>query len=472
MEELPKELKARKTDFSPWYNQVIQLAKIIDKRYNVKGTFVWLPYGYSMMQAIKKKWDYLFQSHGIQEVYFPLLVPEEYAKMNDSWFEGFKDEAFWVNAGETKYILRPTGEPAMYPMYSLWIKSYTDLPLRLYETVSSFRYETKHTRPLIRDREITVWYEIHTAHATKEEADKEAKLHESLVDEIWKYIAVHPIKVRKPEWETFPGAVGAIEYYTIMPDGRAMENGSINMLGTAYAKKFNIKYMDKEGNEQYAWQVCTGNGARYLVSVFAVHGDDKGLFIPPNIAPIQAVIVPIIYKGKEQEVMEAARQIYSLLKEQGIKVYLDDRDKSAGKKFYDWEIKGVPFRIEIGPRDVQNNTVVLVRRDGKKESIGIDELKEYLTNALNELQKQMYEKSKEFLSKYLDTAQTLEELKEKLREKKVVKVHWCGKKECWDSFKGIEEGVELFGDDLKQEQGKCIVCGEESRRVGYVGRTY
>jgi prolyl-tRNA synthetase len=300
-----KEMLARKEDLSKWYTNIVELSKLIDKRYHVKGCYVWLPYGYKAMMNIKNIWDTLFQESGIEEMYFPLLVPIDYAKQNDQWFNGFKNEAFWVKGideEKANYILRPTGEPAMYPMFSLWTRSKNDLPIRIYETVSSFRYETKHTMPIIRDREITVWHEIHTAHATKEEAEAEAELHIELNDKIWKELALEPLRVNKPLWECFPGAVGAIEYYSLIPNGKAMENGSINKLGQAYAKKFNIKFKDEKGKEDHVWQVCTGNGARLLAGIILIHGDDKGLILPPKIAPIQVVITTVYNKDNNQKV--------------------------------------------------------------------------------------------------------------------------------------------------------------------------
>ena len=309
---LPASLTAKKSeDFPNWMSQILQLARIIDNRFAVKSMFVWMPYGYDMMLRIKNFWDIQFRKNGIKEMYFPLLVPMKYAQQNDTWWNGFKEQGFWAGQKDkTDFILRPTGEPVMYPMFSLWIRGASDLPLRIYETVFSYRYETKQTRPLIRDREIGPWYEIHTAHATKEDAEKEIELAKVMNDLIWDFIAVKPLMIKKPKWECFAGAEGALEYYTLMPNGRVLENGSLNNLGQAYAKKFNVKFTDEDGKEKYAWQVCTGNGARFLAAAISIHGDDKGLVLPPKIAPIQAVIIPILFKGKEEIILNHAKKLY------------------------------------------------------------------------------------------------------------------------------------------------------------------
>ncbi len=477
-EEFPEALTAKKNeDFSKWYNQVLAVADLIDKRYNVKGCFVWKPYGYELMLNIKSLWDKLFKKNGYKEMYFPLLVPLEYASINDKWWSGFKGEAFYVkglNEDKPKYILRPTGEPAIYPMFSLWIRSYRDLPLRIYETVSSFRYETKHTRPLIRDREITVWHEIHTAHATKEESELEIKKHMEMWDSIWRDLCLVPLKVKKPEWECFPGSVGAVEYYSIMPSGKVMENGSCNNLGQAYAKKFNIKFKKQDGSEDFAWMTCTGNGARLLAAVIGVHGDDFGLVLPPKIAPIQVVIIPIFNDKNKDSVLEEAKRIMLELSDSNIRVFLDDSDESVGSKFYDWELKGVPVRIEIGQKEIDKGVVCVVRRDlRKREFCNRKDIINFVKEQLSNLEQVLLNNYKNFLDERIVDVKDMKELKSVLKDKKVARVHWCGSPDCWDKIKGVEEGVELFGTDLKEgDSGKCVVCGKETKQIGFVGNTY
>jgi len=469
-------ISAKKTvGFSEWYNQVVSTAEILDKRYDVKGLNVWMNYGYEIMLSIKNFWDSLFKKHGIKEMYFPLIVPEKYCEQNPSWWEGFKEQAYWVrSSGEEKatHILRPTGEPAMYPMFSIWIRSHRDLPFRIYETVSSFRYETKHTRPLIRDREITLWHEIHTAHESRDDAEKEAKLHQKLYDEIWKKCALQPLRVIKPKWEIFPGAVGAVEYYSYMPNGKMMENGSVNNLGQAYSKKFNIRFRDKNKKEKHVWQLCTGNGARLLAAIIGVHGDDKGMIIPPEIAPVQVVIVPIYSNKTKNKVIARAKQLQERLP---FRTEIDIRDEfTPGWKFNYWEMKGIPIRIEFGEKEIKEKTATLVRRDnGKKEKISEKAMIGRIANSLECIQKKLLESSKKQLESSIVLAKDKKGIKEAVSKGKVAKIYWCGSEKCWDTIKEIEEGIELFGTDLKRaKKGKCVITSKPTDIIGYVANTY
>lgn len=473
LNKLPERLNARKENFPDWMSQVLALAKIIDNRYAVKSMFVWMPYGYDMMLRIKNKWDEEFKSNEIKEMYFPLMVPVEYAEQNASWWEGFKNEGFWAGTkGKQEFVIRPTGEPAMYPMFSLWIRGHNDLPLRIYETVFSYRYETKQTRPLIRDREIGPWYEIHTVHATKEEADAEIELAKEMNDKIWEFIAIKPLIVKKPKWECFPGAEGAYEYYTIMPNGKVMENGSLNNLGQAYSKKFNIKFKDKDGKEKYAWQTCTGNGERYLSAVIAQHGDDSGLVLPPNIAPIQIIIVPIFKENNKKEILELAKECKEKLK--GFRVEVDITPNSIGSKFYESELKGIPLRIEIGEQELKNKELTLFTRYNKnKEKIKLKDLQKEISTKLEEIQKHLLKNSEKIIKNSLVEPKDFEETKKALEQGKVAKICWCGEDKCYDKVIKITEGLDFFGSEIKEGSlGRCIVCGKETKTKSFVANSY
>lgn len=477
MIEKPEALTAGKKDFSAWYNQILFLAGIIDKRYDVKGMYVWLPYGYDIMLHIKKHWDTLFREAGIKEMYFPLIVPLSYAQKNKRWFDGFQHEAFWVGGKdehELTHILRPTGEPAMYPMFTQWIRTHADLPLRVYETVSSFRYETKHTRPIIRDREITMWFEIHTAHATQREAEKEAELHQNFYSQMWNALALPYLRVKKPMWECFPGALGTIEDYTLMPSGKAMENGSINMLGQAYAKAFGITFKDQKGKEEYVWQVCTGNGARYLAAVIAVHGDDRGLVLPPEIAPIQAVIVPIYAEKDKEKVLKRAWSLCEQLKRGGVRVEVDEREISPGSKFYDWELKGVPLRLELGPNDIAKKTVKVVRRDtGEKCDVKEARANKDVVTLLRTLHHDLYVHAEKHFHDSLVQANTLHDIKRHVQEGKVVYGLWCGAERCYTSIQQQDAGLDPFGVDPEPaHKGNCVACGKKGKELLYISNTY
>ena len=474
---LPKALTAKKKDLSDWYSQVLFFADIIDIRYNLKGFNVWKGYGYQLMMNIKRYWDDLFQKNGIQEMYFPMIVPVEYCEQNPDWWAGFKTEGFKVIAGEKNEIqgvLRPTGEPAMYPMYSMWIRTHQDLPFKAYETVSSFRYETQHTRPLIRDREITIWHEVHTVHATKEDSLEEANRHVEYYKAIWKHLALSPVIVEKPSWEVFPGAIGGIEFYYITANGKAMENGSVNILGQAYAKKFNVKYKDKDNQDQYAWQVCTGNGARLLAALILEHGDDKGLILPPSVAPYQVVIIPIIFEKQRKEIMAEVHKVQKALEKEGIRVLVDDKEESPGSKFYNWEIKGVPIRIEIGPKDVEKEQVTLVKRiDGKKEAVKVSKIAEEVQTLLKDIQTFMLARAITHTKERIFPAHSPEELGKLIDQEKVAVVHWDKSGESYDAIKKIRIGPEIFGsDNFVKKKGKDLISGKETDNLAYVARTY
>jgi prolyl-tRNA synthetase len=472
-EKLPEHLNARKSDFPNWMSQVLALAKIVDNRYDVKSMFVWMPYGYDMMLRIKSFWDNTFKLNGIKEMYFPLMVPVKYAEQNDSWWKGFKEEGFWAGSKKkVEFILRPTGEPAMYPMFSLWIRGYNDLPLRIYENVFSYRYETKQTRPLIRDREIGPWYEIHTVHATKEEAEKEIELARKMNDKIWEYIAIKPLLVRKPKWECFPGAEGALEYYTLMPNGKVLENASLNNLGQAYAKKFNIKFVDKDGKEKYGWQTCTGNGERFLAAVIAQHGDDSGLVLPPNIAPVQIIIIPIFRGDNKDKIIKKAKEIQSKLKDYRIEI--DDSENSVGSKFYESELKGIPLRIEIGENELKDKKLSLFFRHNKKKiKINEKDVLSEIKKGIESVQKDLLKKSEENLNSALVDVKNVKEIGSNIDKGKIVRVYWCEGDKCYDKMMKIRDGLDFFGSELKEcSPGNCVVCGGETKNKGFIASSY
>ncbi len=477
--EIKPEKLPEKERFIEWYNKVLELAEIAERRYAVKGAFVWMPYGLKIMKALVHWWDTEFQKNGIEETYFPLFVPLQYAKQNDSWFEGFKENLYVAKpyaAKDTETLfLRPTGEPAMYPIFRLWIRD-GKLPIKVYETVSSFRFEGRTTHTMIRDREITFWYEIHTVHKTREEAMEEMEKHIEINDRLWKeMLNIKPIKVEKPKYELFPGADSAVEYYTILPDGRLLENGSVNNLGQAYAKKFKLQYVDGEGKKHYCWQICTGNGARYLVAVFAIHGDERGLVLPPRIAPLQVVIIPILKKGSEERIKQACEELARVLREQNIRAECDFSEESTGAKFYKWDIKGVPLRIEVGLRELEENKVTVFRRD-TKERVIIEKRKlvSFVKQLLEEeLPKTLLERSEKFVEEKVKYFSNVEEALEWIKKGGVAKLHWCEGKECYEKLCSLIEAAEPTGSLLDESsKGKCVICGKKTEKLTLYGRTY
>ena len=468
----------RKEDFSRWYNEILWRAEIMDVRYPVKGLYVWYPHGF----AIRKRAygilrDLMDRDH--EETMFPLLIPETEFMKEATHIKGFEDEVYWVTHGgknelDVPLALRPTSETAIYPMYSLWIRSHTDLPLKLYQIVNTFRYETKHTRPLIRLREITSFKEAHTVHATREEAAAQVEVALGLYREFYDNLRVPVIVSRRPDWDKFPGADYTIAVDTIMPDGKTLQIGTVHMLGDHFSRTYEITYEGADGEQQYAYQTCYGISERSIAAIISVHGDDKGLVLPPEVAPIQVVIVPIIVGKRRDEVLSAAAALEEELKEAGFVVRLDDRDMRPGAKYYHWEMRGVPLRIEIGPRDIDANTVVAVTRDGQKTKLDRRGVVEGVFSVLAEFREGIWETARQAMADRITVAATLEETAEAVKNGVAV-VHWCGSQECAEK---IETAVDasILGSDIRSDQitvsdGPCVACGGRGTST-LVARTY
>lgn len=468
----------RKRDFSQWYKEILWRAEIMDVRYPVKGLYVWYPHGF----AIRKRAygilrDLMDRDHA--ETMFPLLIPRTEFMKEAAHIKGFEDEVYWVTHGgrnrlDVPLALRPTSETAIYPMYSLWVRSHTDLPLKLYQIVNTFRYETKHTRPLIRLREITSFKEAHTVHATREEAEAQVETAVGLYKEFYDRLEVPVIISRRPDWDKFPGADYTIAVDTIMPDGKTLQIGTVHMLGDHFSRTYDITYEDADGEQQYAYQTCYGISERSIAAVISVHGDDRGLVLPPDVAPIQIAIVPIIVGKRRDEILSEAAALEEDLREAGFTVRLDDRDMRPGAKYYHWEMRGVPLRIEIGPRDIDSNTVVAVTRDGQKTTLDRRGVVEGIFSVLSEFQEEIREKARQAMANRITVAENLAETSEAVKTGVAV-VHWCGSQECAEK---IETAVDasILGTGIRSEMiavsdGPCIVCGSMGTST-LVARTY
>ena len=365
-------------NFSEWFHNILEDAELMDARYPVKGMSVWLPRGFKIrkysLELLQKLLD---EEH--EETLFPMLIPESELAKEAIHVKGFEEEVYWVTKGGLRELneqlaLRPTSETAMYPMFSLWVRSHMDLPIKVYQTVNTFRYETKHTRPLIRVREITTFNESHTVHATEEEAEEQVKTGIKIYKEFFDSLGIAYSISKRPEWDKFPGSKYTMAFDTIMPDGKTLQIGTVHNLGTTFAKTFDIQFENEEGEHEYAHQTCYGLSDRVIASLIAAHGDEKGLKLPPVVAPEQVIIVPIIFKEKEEIVLNFTDKLEELLKSNGIRAKQDKRDMRPGKKYYEWEQRGVPLRIEVGPRDIENGSIVTIRRDtGNKEFIDYDD---------------------------------------------------------------------------------------------------
>jgi len=418
-------------NFSEWYGNILERAEIYDLRYPIKGCGVYLPYGFKIRRYAFEIIRNMLDETEHDEALFPMLIPEDLLAKEGEHIKGFEDEVYWVTHGGTtpldvKLALRPTSETPIYYMMKLWMKVHTDLPIKVYQIVNTFRYETKHTRPLIRLREIMTFKEAHTAHATKEDAENQVKEAITIYKNFFDELGIPTIISKRPEWDKFPGAEYTMAFDTIFPDGKTMQIGTVHNLGQNFAKTFELEFETADGGKDYAYQTCYGISDRVIASIIALHGDEKGLILPPNVAPIQIVIVPLLFKGKEEIAMNKSEEIYKILKEKGFRVKLDDRDIRPGRKFNDWELRGVPLRIELGPRDIENKKITLYRRDtGEKFQIDEDDLLNEINGIMASISETIKEKANERVNSFItiiedDGGALTDKIKETLADKKGV----------------------------------------------------
>jgi len=469
----------KKQEFSEWYNELLWRAEIMDVRYPVKGLYVWFPYGFAIRRFVYDRLRQLLDRDH-QEALFPLLIPEQEFMKEAEHIKGFEDEVYWVTHGGTspldvKLALRPTSETAIYPMYALWVRSHADLPLKIYQIVNTFRYETKQTRPLIRLREITSFMESHTVHATWDEAEAQVESEIALTQEFYNSLCIPIIISRRPDWDKFPGADYTIAIDTIMPNGRTLQIGTVHHLGDHFSRTFSIQYEDKNGEQQIAFQTCYGISERCIAALISVHGDDKGLVLPPTVATLQAVIVPITIGKRREDVLAAAEKLKSDLEGAGFRVKLDTRDMRPGAKYYWWELRGVPLRLELGPRDLDAGTALAVKRTGEKTTIRLANAAEDTTKVLAEITEGLREKAEGEMKGHLCSAASMDQLTGALNEGKVAVVHWCQDRACGDK---IEEqanssilGTNVRSPYIHESDGPCVICGKPGKAT-LVGRTY
>ncbi len=469
----------KKVDFSEWYNELLWRAEIMDVRYPVKGLYVWFPYGFAIRTFVYQRLrELLDKDH--QETLFPLLIPEQEFMKEAEHIKGFENEVYWVTHGGTtpldvKLALRPTSETAIYPMYALWLRSHADLPLKLYQIVNTFRYETKQTRPLIRLREITSFMESHTVHATWEEAEQQVESEIALTRQFYERLCIPIIISRRPDWDKFPGADYTIAIDAIMPNGKTLQIGTVHHLGVHFSKTFSIMYEDKNGEQKLANQTCYGISERCIAALISIHGDDKGLILPPVAAPVQAIIVPITIGKRHEDVMAAAEHLKNDLTAAGFRVKLDTRDMRPGAKYYWWELRGVPLRLELGPRDLDAGNVMAVKRTGEKTSIELAAAADGVTRVLKEITDTIRTAAEQHTQHNLCTAPSIDALNGALNDGKVAVVHWCQNKGCAEV---IEEKTSssILGTDVRspyvsESEGVCVVCGKPGKAT-LVGRTY
>ena len=471
---------SKKDDFSEWYTQVVLKAELADYA-PVKGLIVLRPDGYSIWESIKKSLNEKFSKLGVRDGFLPVLIPESLLAKEKKHFAGLNPEVFWVtHSGENelgdKLALRPTSETLAYSLYSKWIKSWRDLPLKINFWNTALRAEIKGTKPFIRTSEF-LWQEGHTVHTTQEEAEKEVlkilDIYKSIIEE---ELAIPVISGKKSEREKFVGAVYTTTMESVMPDGKALQMGTSHFLGQNFSKPFEVKFADKDNVENFVWQTSWGVSWRLIGAMIMTHGDDKGLVLPPKVAPIQVVIIPIYYTDDDaQKVLKKANELQNNIISKNIRVHIDDRDQlTPGYKFHDWELKGIPLRIEIGPKDIEKNKVVLVKRYNKeKTDISFDDVAGKLDGVLVDIQKQMLISGKKVLDEMIHNISSYDEFKSQIEKGGLLQTPWCGKQECEEKIKeetGADIRVIPFGSEDSSK--KCVYCNEQSISVPIFARGY
>jgi len=461
-------------NFSEWYNQLVLKAGLADYS-SVTGCMIIKPYGYAIWEKIQEYFNKELKKLKVQNAYFPMFIPENLFKKEAEHVEGFSPEVAWITeAGSEKLgerlAIRPTSETIMYDTFSKWIRSWRDLPLRINQWCNIVRWETKAVKLFIRSREF-LWQEGHCVYATKEDADYEAKkmldIYQRMVKEL---LAIPSIAGKKTELEKFKGALYTLTLETLMPDGKAVQLATSHNLGQNFARVFDIRFKDKNEQEQMPWQTSWGFSTRLIGAMTMIHSDDKGLVLPPKIAPIQIVIIPIVFEKTKAKVIKKANEIKESLEE--FSVELDERDYTPGWKFNDWELKGVPIRIEIGPRDLEKKQVVLARRDGNaKKTVKISGLKKEIPKILDEIQKNIFVRAGRFLKEKTQFVDKWDSFERVLEEKNMIKAFCCGDS-CELAVKektGATIRCIPF-DDMKK--GKCIYCGKTASELVYFSKSY
>jgi prolyl-tRNA synthetase len=468
-------ITGRDVDFAQWYTDICKKAELMDYS-SAKGFIIYRPYGYAIWEQIQSYLDRRFKETGHVNVYMPLVIPESLFNKEKEHIEGFAPETLIANVGGSEkiddpLIIRPTSETLFCEHYSHIIKSYRDLPKLYNQWCSVVRWE-KETRPFLRGKEF-LWQEGHTMHASEEEAREETLRMLNIYDDLGKEVLAVPfVKGRKTDKEKFAGALETYSIEALMHDGKALQSGTSHYFGQGFAKAFDIKYLDKDGQIKTPYQTSWGASTRLIGSIIMVHGDDNGLVLPPFVAPIQVVIIPI--KTNDELVMNKANEIYKELVAAGVRVKLDDSDKSVGWKFSEYEMKGVPLRIEIGPRDLKENKIVFSKRnDGTKIDENLENIPAKVQDLLKQIHTEMYQKALKFLAEHITEAHSMDELKAIVDKGGYAKVMWCGDRACEDLVKeatGASSRCMPLGE--VPFDGKCAICGKKATKVVLFAKAY
>jgi len=467
-------------EFSEWYTQVVQKAELADLRYNIKGFLVFQPWSVMTMEKMYGHLEQALQRKGHKPYFYPTLIPESNLTKESSHIAGFTPEVFWVTHGgkkkfEERYALRPTSETAFYQMFSLWLRSYKDMPLKTYQRANVFRYDTKATRPFLRSREFH-WIETHCAFTSEKDALNQVKEDMETTKEVLHDIFGLPfIFFERPAWDKFPGASRTFAADVLNPDGKFIQQPSTHLISDAFSKAFNVKFKDKDEKDKYAHMTCYGPAvSRIFASVVIVHGDDKGLKFPWEISPLQVVIVPIRDTPKiNKKAEELKKKIQNVAS-----VEIDNSEKQTGEKFNHWEMKGIPVRIDLGPRDLEKKQLTVFRRDlDKKETIKESDLPKYLEKISKEFTKNLIKKADKLFEGKIKDAKSEKEVKKIIENDGIARCGFCSIGKEGTKCGGIIEkktGAEVRGTKFKKEKasGKCVICNKKATEVVYIGKSY
>ncbi len=476
---MAEKLTPQSDDYPRWYQEVIQRAELAENA-PVRGSMIIKPYGYGIWEQMQSVLDGMFKDTGHVNAYFPVLIPESFLKKEAEHVEGFSPElAVVTHAGgkelEEPYVIRPTSETIIWDTYRNWIQSYRDLPLLINQWANVMRWEMR-PRLFLRTTEF-LWQEGHTAHATQEESHEETlRMLEVYARFAEDYMAMPVIQGEKTEREKFAGAVKTYSIEAMMGDGKALQAGTSHDLGQNFAKAFDVKYQSAEGKEEYVWATSWGVSTRLVGALVMAHGDDQGLVLPPRLAPIQTVIVPI-YRGEEQmaTVLEACSKMEAHLKAAGARTHLDDRDQfRPGYKFNEWELKGVPVRIEVGPRDLEKGEVVLAfRHNGEKKTLPLEAVATEVMSVLDEAQEGLFQKALQRREDRTYSVDSYDEFKERVGEGGFFLCHWDGTTETEEKIQQETKAtIRNIPFDAPDEAGQCMVTGEPSARRVIISKAY
>ncbi len=476
--KLVESITSMDVDFAQWYTDVVKKAELCDYT-SVKGCMVIKPYGYAIWENIQSELDRRFKETGVENVYLPMFIPESLLQMEKDHVEGFAPEVAWVTHGgleplQERLCVRPTSETLFCDFYAKEIQSHRDLPKVYNQWCSVVRWE-KTTRPFLRSREF-LWQEGHTAHATAEEAEERTvQMLNVYADFLENVLAIPVVKGRKTDKEKFAGAEATYTIEALMHDGKALQSGTSHNFGDGFAKAFGIQFTDKDNTLKHVHQTSWGMTTRLIGAIIMVHGDDSGLKLPPRIAPTQVMVVPIMQK--KEGVLDKAYEVLDALKAAGIRAKVDATDKSPGWKFSEQEMRGIPMRVEIGPKDIENNQAVLVRRDTREKTVvSLDELAVKAAELLETIQKEMFEAAYAHREEHTYAAYDYETFKTTIDEKPgFVKAPWCGCRECEDKIKeetsATSRCMPLVGSEVEEGQ-TCVCCGKPAKAMVYWGKAY